>query len=496
MAIDLTYAPEVVALIEKTRDFTRNVVLPIEDEHAGDIAVAGGDAIRIEMQSAAKEAGVFAPHAPIEYGGHGLNMSDRAPVFEEAGYSLFGPTALNIAAPDEGNVHMLAHVANEAQKQQFLAPLASGDMRSAFAMTEPAPGAGSDPSALNTRAEKVPGGWKINGKKWFITGATAPGSSSSWRARPASRAARRSDHVLGADGHSRPGSGSTHRHPRQGMIGGHCEVTFEDLFVPDEAVLGEVDQGFAYAQVRLGPARMTHVMRWLGAARRGHDVAVARVAEREGFGSKLGDLGMIQKMVADNEIDIAASRALLVQACFELDQAGTRATRRPSPRPTLPRRSSGSWTAPFRCVAEWACPAICRWHACPAKCVPSASTTARPRFIAGQLRNVLSELRSALLGGVEVTDFPGLDLAALHKYLQAAGVEVSGELRAELISGGKSNLTYGIFDDNSKWILRRPPTAGLTPSAHDVAREFRITSRCRTPPCRSRRPSCCARTPR
>src|ERR1700704_5193362 len=115
VAIDLTYAPEVVALIEKTRDFTRNVVLPIEDEHAGDIAVAGGDAIRIEMQSAAKEAGVFAPHAPIEYGGHGLNMSDRAPVFEEAGYSLFGPTALNIAAPDEGNVHMLAHVANEAQ---------------------------------------------------------------------------------------------------------------------------------------------------------------------------------------------------------------------------------------------------------------------------------------------------------------------------------------------------------------------------------------------
>ncbi len=95
-----------------------------------------------------------------------------------------------------------------------------------------------------------------------------------------------------------------------------------------------------------------------------------------------------------------------------------------------------------------------------------------------------------------MTDFPGLDLAALHKYLQAAGVEVSGELRAELISGGKSNLTYGIFDDNSKWILRRPPTAGLTPSAHDVAREFRITSRCRTPPCRSRRPSCCARTPR
>ncbi|MBQ7807645.1 MULTISPECIES: acyl-CoA dehydrogenase family protein [unclassified Rhodococcus (in: high G+C Gram-positive bacteria)] len=323
MAIDLTYAPEVVALIEKTRDFTRNVVLPIEDEHAGDIAVAGGDAIRIEMQSAAKEAGVFAPHAPIEYGGLGLNMSDRAPVFEEAGYSLFGPTALNIAAPDEGNVHMLAHVANEAQKQQFLAPLASGDMRSAFAMTEPAPGAGSDPSALNTRAEKVPGGWKINGKKWFITGADGAGFFIIM-ARTSGEPGQRGGATMFLAPTDTPGL-VVGRHIDtldKAMIGGHCEVTFEDLFVPDEAVLGEVDQGFAYAQVRLGPARMTHVMRWLGAARRGHDVAVARVAEREGFGSKLGDLGMIQKMVADNEIDIAASRALLVQACFELDQGG------------------------------------------------------------------------------------------------------------------------------------------------------------------------------
>jgi len=106
------------------------------------------------------------------------------------------------------------------------------------------------------------------------------------------------------------------------MIGGHCEVILEDLFVPERGVLGEVDQGFAYAQVRLGPARMTHVMRWLGAARRGHDVAVAHVAQRDGFGGRLGDLGMVQKMIADNEIDIAATRALLIRACWELDQGG------------------------------------------------------------------------------------------------------------------------------------------------------------------------------
>jgi acyl-CoA dehydrogenase len=103
------------------------------------------------------------------------------------------------------------------------------------------------------------------------------------------------------------------------MIGGHCEVFFEDLLVSDSAVLGEVGRGFDYAQVRLGPARMTHVMRWLGAARRAHDVAVTMVSERWGFGMRLADMGMVQKMIADNEIDIAATRALLVRACWELD---------------------------------------------------------------------------------------------------------------------------------------------------------------------------------
>ncbi|SEK91347.1 acyl-CoA dehydrogenase family protein [Rhodococcus maanshanensis] len=321
MSIDLTYSLEVQDLIDRTRTFTRDVVLPIEDEHAGDITAGGGDALRIGMQQAAKDAGVFAPHAPLEFGGHGLNMSDRAPVFEEAGYSLFGPTALNIAAPDEGNVHMLAHIANPEQKQQFLAPLAHGDVRSAFAMTEPAPGAGSDPSALTTRAVRADGGWRINGHKWFITGADGAGFFIIM-ARTSGEPGQRG----GATMFLAPADSQGIRVGRhidtldRAMIGGHCEVFFEDLLVPDAAVLGEVDRGFEYAQVRLGPARMTHVMRWLGAARRGHDVAVARVAEREGFGSRLGDLGMVQKMLADNEIDIAATRALLVRACWELDR--------------------------------------------------------------------------------------------------------------------------------------------------------------------------------
>ena len=137
MPVDLTYAPEVIDLIDNTRRFVRDEILPIEDEFRGDITAAGGDERRREMNDKAKAAGVFAPHAPIEYGGLGLNMSDRTPVFEAAGYSTFGPVALHIGAPDEGNVHMLAHIATDDQKLKYLGPLASGEVRSAFAMTEP-----------------------------------------------------------------------------------------------------------------------------------------------------------------------------------------------------------------------------------------------------------------------------------------------------------------------------------------------------------------------
>ncbi|MQY25971.1 acyl-CoA dehydrogenase family protein [Nocardia aurantia] len=320
MPIDLTYSSEVTALVDRTRDFVRATVLPIEDRHHGDIAAAGGDGVRKDLQQAAKEAGVFAPHAPLEYGGLGLGMSDRAPVFEEAGYSLFGPAALNIAAPDEGNLHLLAHVASPEQRHEFLAPLAAGDVRSAFAMTEPAPGAGSDPAALTTRAERHGGGWRINGRKWFITGADGAAFMivmARTSGQPGQRGGATMFLVPAGTAGLRVG-----RHIGtldKSMLGGHCEVDFEDVDVPDSAVLGEVDRGFEYAQVRLGPARMTHVMRWLGAARRAHDVAVEHVARREGFGGRIGDLGMVQKMVADNEIDIAATRALLVRACWELD---------------------------------------------------------------------------------------------------------------------------------------------------------------------------------
>ncbi|MVU80705.1 acyl-CoA dehydrogenase [Nocardia sp. ET3-3] len=319
MTISFGHSPEVLEIVRRTISFVEDVALPVEEFYAGS-AHHLPEEMRLEIQSEAKVAGIFAPHVGVEYGGLGLGMCDRAPVFEAAGYSLFGPLALNCAAPDEGNMHLLEQVASDQQKEEFLGPLASGTSRSCFAMTEPAPGAGSDPTALLTRAERGDDGWVINGHKWFITGAHDADFA-----------------IVMARTSGEPGSrggatmflvptdtvGFVHRRDidtlDESMYGGHSELIFDNLEVPDNAVLGEVDKGFDYAQVRLGPARMTHCMRWLGTARRAADLAADRAATRKAFGGRLGDLGMIQHLIADNEIDIEAARALTLKACWDLD---------------------------------------------------------------------------------------------------------------------------------------------------------------------------------
>lgn len=320
MPIDLSHPAQIGDLVERTSVFIRETVLPLDDEFGGDIRAAGGDALRTGLQSAARQAGLLAPHGPAQFGGLGLGMCDRAPVFEAAGYSLFGPLALNAAAPDEGNVHLLAHVATAEQQDRYLRPLVLGEVRSAFAMTEPAPGAGSDPSMLTTRAERSGNGWRIDGRKHFITGADGA-DFFIVMARTSGQPGDRGGATMFLVDADTPGV-RVGRHITtmdRSMLGGHCEVEFDTVRVSNASVLGEVDHGLRYAQVRLGPARMTHVMRWLGAARRAHDVAAAHVGHRDGFGGRLGELGMIQKMVADNEIDLAATRALLLRACWELD---------------------------------------------------------------------------------------------------------------------------------------------------------------------------------
>ncbi len=310
-------------LVEATREFIQQRVIPHDDAHDGDVEAAGGDTLRVTLQAEARERGLLAPHGPTDCGGLGLGMVDRAPVFEEAGYSLFGPMALNVNAPDEGNMHLLDHVATADQRERYLRPLVTGQVRSAFAMTEPAPGAGADPGMLSTRASRVDGGWLVNGTKWFITGADGA-AFFIIMARTSGEVGETGGATMLLAPADRDGLDVV-RHVGtvdKSMIGGHCEVRFTDLFVPDEDVLGGIDEGFRFAQVRLGPARMTHVMRWTGAARRAHETALRYVAGRASFGSRIGDLGLAQQMIADSEIDLAATRALLHAACVELDAGG------------------------------------------------------------------------------------------------------------------------------------------------------------------------------
>jgi len=320
VTIELTPARDVDELAARTAAFVRAVVVP-EEERLGGVVAAGGEGLRTRLQQDARDAGVFAPHVAPEYGGQSLDMRGRAVVFEEAGWSLFGPLALNIAAPDEGNMHLLEAVATAEQKERYLRPLAEGSVRSCFAMTEPAPGAGSDPAALSTTATRSSGGWRVNGRKWFITGADGA-AYTICMARTSGSPGDRGGATMFLIDADTPGMTIT-RHIDtldEGFFGGHCELDFDDVLVSEEAVLGAVDEGSGYAQVRLAPARLTHCMRWLGVARHAQDIAVTRAAERELFGSRLGDLGMVQAMVADSEIDLAASRLLIREACAELDQ--------------------------------------------------------------------------------------------------------------------------------------------------------------------------------
>jgi acyl-CoA dehydrogenase len=300
------------ALADRVRSFVEEHVLPWEGRDTDD----GG--VREKLQDLARSAGVFGPTVPRDLGGLGLSMVEQAAVLEAAGRSLLGPLALNCAAPDEGNIHLLDKVASPDQRERYLEPLARGEVRSAFAMTEPAPGAGSDPSALRTTAVREAGGWRLAGSKWFITGADGAAFFIVM-----ARTGRDAGTMFLVDAGT-PGLRVGRHIPTMdhGFTGGHCEVHLEGCVVPDDAVLGAVDAGFANAQVRLGPARLTHCMRWLGIAQRAQEVAVRYAAERELFGSRLADLGMAQQQIADNEIDLAASRALVLSAAAELDRGG------------------------------------------------------------------------------------------------------------------------------------------------------------------------------
>lgn len=317
--MDFSLSPELGALQERCRHFIDDVVIPYEQQ----LPQGHSDwaALRVELQEQARSAGLFLPQMGREWGGLGLDWRSCAVVFEEAGRSLLGPQALNCAAPDEGNMHLIAKIGSPEQRERYLKPLAAGETRSCFGMTEPAPGAGADPSLLQTYAERRGDDWVINGRKWFITGAQGA-DFVIVMARSAERVdGRRGATMFLVDSDNR-GYFIRRKLPTLDTVvpGGHCEIEFQDCVVGADAVLGEVDRGFEYAQVRLGPARLTHCMRWLGAARRALEYALRYAAERESFGATLSQHQGVQWPIADSEIELHAARLMIWHAAWLLDQ--------------------------------------------------------------------------------------------------------------------------------------------------------------------------------
>ncbi len=302
-------------IAENVERFVRDVVVPYErDPRLGSHGPA--EELVIELREKARAAGLMTPHI-LDDGTH-LTQRETAIVLIKSGLSPLGPVAVNTMAPDEGNMYLLGKTGTAEQKARFLAPLVSGEARSAFFMTEPAAdgGAGSDPSMLQTRCERDGNHWVINGRKAFITGAAGAkvgivmakaeeGASLFLVDLP--NPAIVIERVLDTIDSSMPG--------------GHSIVRIDNLRVPADQMLGEPGDGFKLAQVRLSPARLSHCMRWLGSVTRAQEIASEYACRRHAFGKPLIDHEGVGFMLAENLIDLKQSE-LMIDWCASVLDSG------------------------------------------------------------------------------------------------------------------------------------------------------------------------------
>ena len=311
--------PEIEEYRTKVRAFVNEHIIPLENDRANyDHHENIAPDVLLKIQKQVKQAGLWAPQMPKERGGLGFDQIGMAASYEEMNRSIFGPVCFNCSAPDDGNMFVLNKVATEEQKDKWLQPIIDGTVRSSFVMTEPHPGSGSDPSMMLTKAEPVGNSkWKISGHKWFITGAEV------------------AEHfILMAKTSDDPRKGLTafmfHKdQPGWEIIrrieimgpeehGGHCEIRFDGLEIDDADRIMEVGDGLKLTQIRLGTARLTHCMRWLGLAKRSMEVASEYVEQRESFNIKLADRESVQMMLGGLAADIELGRLITMRAAWKL----------------------------------------------------------------------------------------------------------------------------------------------------------------------------------
>ena len=319
--MDFTLPAEIEQLRLKVRHFVESEVMPLEadksrfDDHENLL-----ESVVAELRRKAKAQGLWGFQLPKSRGGLDLGVVGMAALYEEAARSPFGPVAFNCAPPDDGNMIVLNKILKtEALKDRWLQPIIDGKVRSAFAMTEPDGGCGSDPGLTYTRAEKVGDKWIVNGRKWFITG--AEGAQTFILIAKTSDDERKGLTAFLFD-KDQPGWEIIRRIPIMGPEehGGHCELRFDGLEIPDENRLLEVGDGLKVTQIRLGTARLTHCMRWLGLAKRCMEVAAQYVENRMSFGSTLSQHEGVQWMMGEVAKEIHIGRLLTMNAAWKLDQ--------------------------------------------------------------------------------------------------------------------------------------------------------------------------------
>lgn len=271
------------------------------------------------LRGEAKREGLWALAMPKARGGGGLSRVGMAVAYEEMNRSIFGPVVFNAAAPDDGNMLLLERILPEEMKERWLQPIIDGRVQSAFAMTEP-DGCGSDPALTYTRAERAGDAWRITGRKWFITG--AENAKIFILIARTSEDERKGLTAFLFDAES-PGWSVVRRIPIMGPEehGGHCELVFDGLLIPDSQRLLGVGDGLKVTQIRLGTARLTHCMRWLGLARRCLEIATDHVARRRSFGMMLIDRESVQGLLAQAAMEIEIGRLLVMRAAWALDQS-------------------------------------------------------------------------------------------------------------------------------------------------------------------------------
>jgi acyl-CoA dehydrogenase len=324
--MDFATPPHVEELTARLRAFLASDVVPLERELAerGFYAVEPAlGAVRARV----KALGLWAPQVPREHGGMGLSLLEHAFVSEALGRSPLGHYAFGCQAPDAGNLEILARFGSEEQRRRWLAPLAAGELRSCFSMTEP-DRPGSNPTELACRARRDGDDYVLDGRKWFTSSADGAAFAIVMAVTdPDAPPHRRASMLIvptDTPGFRRIRNISVMGHPGEGHPS-HAEIAYEGCRVPRSSLLGEEGAGFAIAQERLGPGRIHHCMRWLGICDRAFELMVTRAATRRVDTDVLAGKGIVQAWIAETRARIAAARLLVLDTAWRIDRLGFKA---------------------------------------------------------------------------------------------------------------------------------------------------------------------------